>query len=293
MTGGGFLDGGMLVLEPRAADVGALSVKRALPSPRRRMVGPFIFWDEMGPAMPAAGDGLDVRPHPHIGLATVTYLFDGEIRHRDSLGSDQRIRPGDVNLMVAGRGIVHSERTPPEGRDGTMRLHGIQSWIALPDGEEERAPSFAHTPAADLPRHVAEGAAATVVMGTAFGLTSPVECFSETLYLDVTLDPGGAIDVPDVPEAALYVVDGEVSVTGRAHPAGRMLIREAAGAMTVTATGHARVMVLGGAPVGPRHIWWNFVSSDPAAIERAKEDWRARRFDPVPDDDSFIPLPEV
>jgi hypothetical protein len=304
-----------LVIEPRARNLGGFTVGRVLPSPRRRLVGPFIFFDHMGPAALAAGEGLDVRPHPHIHLATVTYLFEGAVMHRDSLGSAQLIRPGDVNWMNAGRGIAHSERTPPDVRASGGPVHGIQAWVALPRAEEDSEPSFQHQPAASLPVRDEAGARTTLIAGTGFGMVSPVQVLHPTLYAEVLLEPGAVLDIPtEHAERAVYLVDGALSlapterspperdtrspgispwVSGERHDAPRMIVLAADRAVSLCAEHRSHLLVLGGAPVdGPRHIWWNFVSSHPERIEAAKADWQARRFPLVPgDEDEFIPLP--
>lgn len=285
------------VLEPRTRDLGDFAVRRALPAPGLQTVGPFIFFDHMGPAEFGAGQGVNVRPHPHIGLATVTYLYEGAFMHRDSLGTAQVIRPGDVNWMVAGRGIVHSERTPAEARDaaGCARAHGIQTWVALPRCEEEREPSFAHHPAATLPRLERQGAQLVVIAGTAYGLRSPVQVFSPTLYVDAQLQPGAVLEVePEHAERGCYVAQGSVEIGGEHHGAGQFVVlAQAAGGVTVRALEAARVMLAGGAPLdGPRYIDWNFVSSTRERIEAARRDWRERRFPAVPGDDELIPLPD-
>jgi redox-sensitive bicupin YhaK (pirin superfamily) len=282
------------VIVPRSHDVGGFEVRRALPSAKRRMVGPFIFWDQMGPGELVAGQGIDVRPHPHIGLATVTYLFEGGVVHRDSLGVVQEIAPGAVNWMTAGRGIAHSERTPTALRGSGSRLFGIQSWIALPRALEETDPGFAHTPAEALPKIEADGVALTLVAGSAFGVTSPVRTASDTLYADVTLAAEARFALPrDTEERALYVLTGEVAIAGTRYPAGQLLVFREGDPIHVSATEPARVLALGGAAMdGPRYIWWNFVSSSRERIEQAKADWKAGRFAPVPDESEFIPLPE-
>ena len=284
-----------LLIEPRERDLGGFSVRRVLPAPERRMVGPFIFFDEMGPVAFPPGRGIEVRPHPHIGLATVTYLFEGEILHRDSLGFVQAIRPGAVNLMTAGRGIVHSERSAPERLARGQRLHGIQTWMALPDGREEIAPGFRHVPASEIPELEREGARVRVVIGAAWGAVSPVPAESPTLYLHAELEPGGGFALPaDVPELAVYAVSGEVRVDECRLARGVMgvLGRGRAVRVSAGAGSAARVMVCGGAPVGPRHVDWNFVSSSRDRIARARRDWVERRFPAVPGDDEFIPLPD-
>jgi redox-sensitive bicupin YhaK (pirin superfamily) len=281
-----------LTIEPRARSLGEFDVRRILPSAKRRMVGPFVFLDHMGPAELARGKGIAVRPHPHIGLATITYLFEGEIVHRDSLGCRQLIQPGAVNLMTAGRGIVHSERA----RDGvavTSRLHGIQSWIALPLELEEMDPTFLHYPAGSLPERQLDGCTVRVIMGSAYGLQSPVLTYSPTLYLEAALPSGSALAVlDDAPERAIYVVTGGVSIGGETFREGTLAVLRPGAAVTLRAAAETRVLIVGGAPLGPRHIWWNFVSSSEARIERAKRDWAEMRMGTVEGDDEFIPLPE-
>ena len=281
------------VIAARARDLGGFRVGRVLPAGRTRTVGPFIFFDHMGPADFATGEGIDVAPHPHIGLATVTYLFEGELLHRDSVGSVQPIRPGDVNWMVAGRGIVHSERTPTDVRSAPSRLHGLQSWVALPKEREECAPGFAHHPAHALPTLEADGLRVTLIAGEAMGMRSPVGVASPTVYMDVSLAPGASITLPaEHEERGVYAAMGDVRID--AEPlAPRALAVLAPGArVEISASAGARVIVLGGAPVdGERLIWWNFVNSDAGRIERAKADWRERRFPPVPGDDGYTPLP--
>jgi redox-sensitive bicupin YhaK (pirin superfamily) len=287
-----------ITLVPRAADLGnGLTVHRALPAPERRMVGPFIFFDRIGPAVLKAGSGLDVRPHPQIGLATVTYLFTGEILHRDSLGFVQPICPGAVNWMTAGRGIVHSERTPPELRPVDAPLSGIQLWLALPKAHEETAPSFVHHGKDTLPVLDAEGKRVRLILGTLYGARSPVETLSETFYADVELAAGARLTLPaEHEERAMFVIDGAVEVTpGRARfEPGRMIVFRSGAAIRLTAIDRpARLVLLGGAPMdGPRHIWWNLVSSSRERIEQAKADWQNGRFRMVPGETEFIPLPE-
>lgn len=282
-----------LVIEPRSRDLGGFSVRRLLPAARRRMVGPFIFFDEMGPAAFAPGQGIDVRPHPHIGIATITYLFDGTIMHRDSLGYVQPIEPGAVNLMTAGRGIVHSERAGPD-RDVESTLHGIQSWIALPDGAEEIEPAFEHVPADALPAvDVRGGARVRVIIGTAYGAASPVPAYSPTVYVEAELPTGASLKLPDdVPERAAFVVSGALEIEREHYEPGSMAVFREDRPATLAASAPSRVMLLGGAPVGSRHIWWNFVSSSRERIEQAKRDWKQGRFAPVEGDDEFIPLPD-
>jgi redox-sensitive bicupin YhaK (pirin superfamily) len=284
------------VLEGRPRDLGGFSVRRVLPAGRLQIVGPFIFFDHMGPATFSDGGGVDVRPHPHIGLATVTYLFDGEFMHRDSLGTAQLIRPGDVNWMVAGRGIAHSERTPAEARRvaGGARIHGIQTWVALPKEWEEAAPSFEHHPAPTLPDIRSAGADMRLIAGAAYGQHAPTSVYSPMFYLAATLEPGATLELPgEYAERAVYVAEGEIEVAGERQGVGRMVLFETATSASVQAVSQARLMLLGGAPLdGPRHIWWNFVSSSLERIERAKADWRDGRFAAVPGDDERIPLPE-
>lgn len=282
------------VIVPRTGDLGGFLVRRALPSARRRMVGPFIFLDEMGPAEFRSGQGLDVRPHPHIGLATVTYLFAGEIMHRDSLGTALAIRPGEVNWMTAGRGIAHSERTAPDHRRAGECIHGLQCWVALPADLEEAAPAFIHHDAGDLPVETGEGKTVRVVAGSFLGRTSPLATLSPTLFADVMLEAGARLPLdPDVEERAGYLVSGEIEITGDRFAAGQLLVFRPGDRITLAAVGPARIAILGGAAMdGPRHIWWNFVSSRRERIEAAKADWKAGRFDPVPGDSEFTPLPE-
>lgn len=292
-VGGG--SGIALVIEPRPRDLGGFLVRRVLPAAGSRMIGPFIFLDHMGPALMEQGAGLDVRPHPHIALATVTYLFDGEIVHRDSLGNQRPIRPGDVNWMLAGSGIAHSERSSPEQRSRGVQLHGIQSWVALPTAHEEDAPAFVHHPAATLPRMRRDGAELTVIAGTAYGAESPVGVLSPTLYVDARLESGARLEVDGThPQRAVHVAEGWIQIGARRLGAGVMAVLRPGAEVTVTADGPARVMLVGGAPLdGERHIWWNFVSSSRERIERAKDDWKAGRFARVAGDErEFIPLPE-
>jgi redox-sensitive bicupin YhaK (pirin superfamily) len=281
----------VLTLEPRIRDLGEFDVRRVLPAAQRRMVGPFVFFDHMGPAVFPPGKGIAVRPHPHIGLATITYLFEGEIMHRDSLGYAQVIQAGAVNLMTAGRGIVHSERASDD-LDSTSHLHGIQSWLALPLELEEIEPSFIHYNAAALPELAVGGCAVRVIMGEAYGRTSPVKTYSPTLYLEVRAPHGTSLTLPQTPELAIYVVTGGIAIAGTEYREGTLAVAAADSAVTLTARSDARLMVLGGAGLGSRHIWWNFVSSSKERIEVAKRDWAAQRMGKVPGDDEFIPLPE-
>ncbi|WP_426959333.1 pirin family protein [Muricoccus radiodurans] len=282
------------VIVPRARDIGGFEVRRALPSAKRQMVGPFIFFDQMGPAMLMPGKGIDVRPHPHIGLSTVTYLFEGEINHKDSLGSDLPIRPGALNWMTAGRGIAHSERSGEAVRATGGTVSGIQSWVALPAAEEERDPGFVHFSAESLPVLDGEGKRVRVIAGSFLGAASPVSALSPIFYADAQLEAGAALPLDaEHEERAVYTVQGAVEIAGQRFEAGQLLVFRPGDRITIRAAdGPARFMVLGGAPMeGPRHIWWNFVSSRADRIEQAKADWRAGRFDRVPNDDEFIPLP--
>jgi len=281
-----------LTLHPQIKDLGDFTVRRVLPAPERKMVGPFIFFDHMGPAEFPAGQGIAVRPHPHIGIATITYLFEGEIIHRDSLGYVQAIQAGAVNLMAAGSGIVHSERAG-EDLNTVSRLHGIQSWMALPTGQEEMDPEFLHYAATDIPELLVEGVAVRVIMGSAYGQTSPVRCYSPTLYLECRLPAGCHLALPDsYPELAAYVAGGNISVGNNSYQEGSLLLARAGQPVKIEALQDSRLMVLGGAPVGDRHIWWNFVSSSRARMEQAKNDWRDGNFGRVPGDIEFIPLPD-
>lgn len=281
---------------PRTSDIGGFSVRRALPSSRRRLVGPFIFFDRMGPAVLRPGEALDVRPHPHIGLSTVTYLFDGEIRHMDSLGTEKVIRPGDINLMTAGRGIVHSERTPDNLRGHPLAMSGLQTWLALPDDKEEIDPAFAHTEKTDLPLLNDGGATGRVVIGSFEGVTSPVKVFSDTLYVDLQLQPGAKFPFGAThEERAVYILSGSLVVAGDRFEQDQLLIFRPGDAITLEAAEKdCHLMLFGGAALNSkRYIWWNFVSSSKERIEKAKEEWRTGRFDIVPgDEEEFIPLPE-
>jgi redox-sensitive bicupin YhaK (pirin superfamily) len=284
-----------LVIVPRSVDLGGFNIRRALPHVNRRMVGPFVFFDHFGPAEFRSGEGLDVRPHPHIGLATVTFLYNGEIVHRDSLGSDIAIKPGAVNWMSAGRGIAHSERSRADRNEPGRHLHGLQLWVALPATAEEGAPAFFHHDPEALPIVNGEGKHVRVVAGNLLGARSPVTTASETLFADVTLAPGAAFPLDaDAEERAIYISSGEIEIAGDPFAAGRLLVFRPGDRITVKALTEARLAVVGGAAMdGPRHIWWNFVSSRKERIEQAKADWRAGRFGKVPGDEAeFIPLPE-
>lgn len=280
-------------LIPRAHDLGGgFTVRRVLPSVQRQAIGPFVFFDHFGPVTAEPGDNHDVRPHPHIGLATVTYLLEGAMVHRDSTGVVQRIEPGAINWMTAGRGIVHSERTPDDLRNVRRTSHGFQLWAALPVEHEEDAPTFAHTPASAIPVVALPGAAVRVLVGSAFGVTSPVATLSPTLYLALELQAGASVTVPAAAvERGVYSVDAEVSVDGASLPSGQMLVLEEGSEPLIRATQATRLMVLGGAPLGHRFMVWNFVSSRKERILQAQADWEAQRFPPVPGETEFIPLP--
>jgi redox-sensitive bicupin YhaK (pirin superfamily) len=280
---------------PRSSDIGGFSVRRALPSRQRRLVGPFIFFDRMGPAILRPDEALDVKPHPHIGLSTVTYLFDGEIKHRDSLGTELVIKPGDINLMTAGRGIVHSERTPENLRGHPLSMSGLQTWLALPDEKEEIDPAFAHTGHEKMPDIDWDGARGRVVIGAFAGLTSPVATFTDTLYVDLSLEPGRCFPFPaGHEERALYILSGELEIAGDRFAPDQLLVFRAGDEITLQAGPQGcHVMLFGGAALNSkRYIWWNFVSSSKERIEKAKEEWRTGRFDIVPgDEEEFVPLP--
>lgn len=283
------------VIVPRARDLGGFEVRRALPAVGKQMVGPFIFFDQFGPSEFLIGQGLDVRPHPHIGLATVTFLFDGEIMHRDSLGTAQAIRAGELNLMSAGRGVVHSERSSPEQRAIGPKLYGIQAWAALPKSHEDRAPDFAHYGVHALPRIEGEGKRVRLVMGSMFGATSPAEFPHDAFYAEAVLSPGAVLPIDSTyDERAVFIVSGSIDIAGDTFEAGRLLVFRPGDRISILAVSQARLVVLGGEPMdGPRHIWWNFVSSSQDRIRAAKEDWKLQRFALVPGDEKeHIPLPE-
>jgi redox-sensitive bicupin YhaK (pirin superfamily) len=282
------------VIVPRARDLGGFEVRRALPSARKQMIGPFIFFDQMGPAEFLLGQGMDVRPHPHIGLSTVTYLFEGEIMHRDSLGTELPIRPGELNWMTAGRGIAHSERTPSSLRASGFKMFGLQTWVALAAGDEESEPGFIHYDSGALPILTGEGKSVRVICGGLLGGTSPVATSTATLYADAELEAGASLPLdPTYEERAIYTVSGTVDIAGDEFGPGRLLVFRPGDRITIRARDRARFMVLGGEPMdGPRHIRWNFVSSRQDRIEQAKADWKAGRFDSVPGETEFIPLPE-
>ena len=282
------------VLKPHLRDVGSPTVRRVLPAMAARLIGPFIFFDHMGPATLAPGVGLDVRPHPHIGLATVTYLFEGAIMHRDSLGSEQKIVPGDVNWMTSGRGIVHSERTPAEDRGRGLTMHGIQTWVALPLAHEDDEPSFEHHAAATLPQIERNGVTLRVIAGTAFGHTAPTTTFSGTLYVAATFNPGSAFALePEHDERGVYLVDGDLRIDGEPLEAGQMAVLTPGETVTLASANGATVMLLGGEKLdGERFIEWNFVASSREKIERAKTAWTSQEMGNVPGETEWIPLPE-
>lgn len=282
------------LFKPHEKDLGGgFKVQRLLPAAARQAVGPFIFFDHFGPVDVPAGANHDVRAHPHIGLATVTYLFEGAMDHRDSVGSVQRIEPGAINWMTSGRGIVHSERTPDDLKDIAHRTHGLQLWTALPQAHEETAPSFVHTPAAAIPACDIDGGHVRVLVGQAFGLTSPVATLSDTLYLDVRLDPGASLLLEDLPEeAAVYPVLGELAIDGEVLAPHTMAMLEPGSAARVSSAGGARFVVIGGAALdGRRYLYWNFVSSRKERLVQAAADWEAQRFDKVAGETESIPLP--
>ena len=282
-----------LVIEPRPRDLGGFEVRRVLPFVKRRMVGPFVFLDHIGPAVFAPGTGVDVRPHPHIGLATVTYLFEGEMMHRDSVGAVQNIMPGDVNWMTAGRGIVHSERTAPEARARGFAMHGIQAWVALPAEAEEIEPSFHHHGKDSLPLIEQDGVSLRLIAGTAYGAASPVKTYSPTFYLDAVMPAGTALPLTgEHEERAIYIAEGSLEIAGEAYESGHMLVFAPGADVVINAASESRLMLLGGANIGPRHIWWNLVSTRPERIEQAKADWKAQRFPLVPGETEFTPLPD-
>jgi len=281
-----------LIIEPRNTDLGGFSVRRALPNTKRRMVGPWIFFDHMGPAEFSPGQGINVRPHPHINLTTVTYLFEGEILHRDSLGSVQTIGPGDINLMVAGSGIVHSERERPEVTVSAHKLHGLQLWLALPVDDEETTPEFLHYPSATIPAVTVDGVALRVMMGAAYGVRSPVKTFAQTLYVEAHLRSGQKLLLPDVQERAVYVASGRLSAQDSVIGEHAMAVFAEQPGIVIEALTESRIAIIGGENIGPRHMEWNFASSRKERIEQAKRDWTQGRFAKVPGDEhEHIPLP--
>ncbi len=282
------------VIIPRVRDIGDFEVRRALPSIERQMIGPFIFFDQFGPIIMKAGEGQDVRPHPHIGLSTVTWLMNGSMYHRDSLGSQQAITPGELNWMTAGKGIVHSERTPELDRATDRTVYGIQSWVALPKKHEETRPGFEHVDSASLPLLIDHGREVRVIAGSIYGAASPVKTHSELFYAEVKLAQGAKLPLPmNHEERAIYVLEGTIDIAGQTHTANQLLVFRAGDAITISALSNARFMRWGGVPMdGPRHSWWLCVSSWGERIEVAKEEWRRGRFDIVPGDEKeFIPLP--
>ena len=283
----------LLILKPHDRDLGGgFVVRRLLPAAQCRSVGPFVFFDHFGPVVAGPEDQHDVRPHPHIGLATVTYLFEGAMMHRDSTGAVQRIEPGAINWMTAGRGIVHSERTPEDLRARTRRSHGLQLWAALPEAHEEDEPVFAHTEAAAIPELEAGGARLRVLVGEVFGARSPVATLSPTLFVDMRLEAGDAFPLPPAEERALYGVEGCFEIDGVAQPPHQMVVVGAGSEPMISASEPARLVLIGGAPLGPRVLWWNFVARSRERIDRAAADWAAGRFAQVPGETEFIPLPE-
>lgn len=281
-----------MVLRPHLRDLGGgFVVRRLLPAAAQRAVGPFVFCDHFGPITAQPADEHDVRPHPHIGLATVTYLFEGAMLHRDSTGAVQRIEPGAINWMTAGRGIVHSERTPDDLRGTVRRSHGLQLWCALPQADEEVAPGFAHTPASAIPALEVGGARVRVLVGQAWDVASPVVVRSPTLYLDIAMSAADALPLPPAAERAVYVVGGVVRLDGTPLEPQTMTVLAPGDEPMLAAEGDARVVLIGGEPLGPRHMWWNFVSSRKERIVQAADDWAAGRFPPVPGETESIPLP--
>jgi redox-sensitive bicupin YhaK (pirin superfamily) len=282
-----------LLIEPAEKDLGEFTVRRALPDKRRQRIGPFIFFDHMGPAEFPPGTGVNVRSHPHVGLATITYLFEGEILHRDSLGYVQSIRPGEINWMTAGKGIVHSEKVTPELLASGQKLHGLQTWVALPLEHEEAEPRFEHYGADGIPKVSRDGVRINVVIGTAYGETSPVQAASETLYVEAMLDPGAALELPKAQELGVYVVSGSIELAGQTVSGGTLAVLANGRSATISASDGAHVMICGGDTLeGDRIVWCNFVSSSRERLEQAKRDWRDGKFDEVPGETDFIPLPE-
>lgn len=282
-----------LIISPREKDLGGFSVRRALPVKEQRKIGPWIFFDHAGPATFEPGDGVDVRPHPHINLATVTYMFEGSFMHRDSLGNEIAIAPGDINLMVAGKGIVHSERTPDDLRAAGHTLHALQLWLALPEEDEETDPAFYHYPAKDLPTTEVEGIPIRVMMGSAYGLNSPVKTFAQTLYFEADLQAGQTLTLPTAEERGVYVAAGQIEINGQQVDQFSLAVLEDQPDTQVKASADSRIALIGGEALSERHMFWNFVSSRKERIERAKSDWDNGKFPKVPGDDAeFIPLPK-
>lgn len=286
-------DGVELIIRPGKKDLGGFSVRRALPYPTRRMVGPWIFFDHAGPATFAPGKGIDVRPHPHINLATVTYMFEGAFQHKDSLGNDVEVRPGDINLMVAGKGIVHSERTPDSLRGKGSVLHALQLWLALPEADEEMEPAFYHYDEWDIPQCNVGQVPVRVMMGSAYGMKSPVKTFAETLYLEAHLETGQSLVLPESEDRAVYVAAGGIEINGTAIKEFCLVVLEQDAEIKITAKADSRIAVIGGERMSERYLNWNFVSSRKERIEQARADWKAGNFPKVPgDEEEFIPLPE-
>ncbi|WP_100656778.1 pirin family protein [Alteromonas flava] len=282
-----------ILITPKEKSLGGFSVRRLLPSREQRMIGPWLFFDHMGPVTFPPGEGINVRPHPHIHLATVTYLFAGEILHRDSLGSLQAIKPGDINLMIAGTGIVHSERERPEVTRNEHTLHGLQLWLALPEEKQDIPPEFIHYPEATVPHVNVEGVRVRVIMGAAYGVVSPVKTLADTLYFEAHLEASQTLHVAAAEERAVYVAEGEISIDDVRIKQFQMAVLAADSNVEIVATTSARVAVIGGEKMAPRKMFWNFASTDAARIEQAKTDWQAGRFAKVPGDETeFIPLPE-
>lgn len=283
-----------LVIEARNRDLAGITIRRVLPFYARRMVGPWIFFDHIGPVEFAPGQGMDVPPHPHINLATVTYVFEGKIMHRDSMGVVQTVEPGAINLMVAGKGVAHSERTPPELRAVGFRQHALQLWLALPVEYEEIEPAFYHYDAAELPGKQVEGVAVRVLMGECFGLVSPVKTYSQTLYAEASFSQDAKLNLPaGVPERAVYVVSGSARLNGLEVGESRMAVCQEGREITIEGKAGTRIAIIGGENIGPRHIWWNFISSRPERIEQAKQDWKEQRFAKIPGETEFVPLPRI
>jgi redox-sensitive bicupin YhaK (pirin superfamily) len=283
-----------LVIEARNRDLAGIAIRRVLPFYARRMVGPWIFFDHIGPVDFAPGAGMDVPPHPHINLATVTYVFEGVIMHRDSMGVVQAVEPGAINLMVAGKGVAHSERTPPAARASGFRQHALQLWLALPVEAEEIEPAFYHYEAGELPGKQLDGVKVRALIGECFGLVSPVKTYSQTLYAEADFAPGARLTLPaNTPERAVYVVSGAVRLNGVAVAESRMAVCREGREITVEAEAGARIVIIGGENIGPRHIWWNFISSRPERIEQAKQDWKEQRFEKIPGETEVVPLPRI
>ena len=281
------------IIKPFEKDLGEFTVRRTLPTKDWKKVGPWVFFDHMGPVTFPAGEGISVRPHPHINLATVTYVFEGEILHRDSLGNTQTIRPGDINLMVAGRGITHSERETEEVNSSEHRLHGLQLWLALPEEDEETDPAFYHYPEREIPHCIVEGVPLRVMIGSAYGLTSPVKMFARTLYVEAHLQKDQSLVAPKSEELAVYVAQGQIEIDGEIVPKHSMAVLSMRSEIRLTATEESRVAFVGGESIGDRHLDWNFVSSRPERIRQARKDWKEGKFPlVVGDEKEFIPLPE-